>query len=217
MVQIVAADPPIPPPPPTEGGAAPADLADIAAAIQVCRRCDLWRKATQGVPGEGPAEAKLMLVGEQPGDQEDMAGHPFVGPAGRMLDKALAEAGAARDETYVTNAVKHFKHELRGKRRLHQRPDAGEVVACKWWLDNERRLVKPKVVVALGATAARAVIGKPVAVMKTRGRPLDLGGGAKALVTVHPSLLLRIPDRAAKAQAFADFVRDLKTAWALAA
>jgi DNA polymerase len=196
---------------------APGSLAEIAAAVQLCRHCDLWRHATHGVAGEGPRGAKLMLVGEQPGDQEDLAGLPFVGPAGRMLDRALAEAGAPRAETYVTNAVKHFKHEVRGKRRIHQKPDAGEVKACRWWLDNERRLVRPQVVVALGATAAAAVLGRPVAVMKARGTAVALEDGAQAFITVHPSLLLRIPGHDARAAAFRDFVRDLRGAWALTA
>ncbi|HTK35729.1 MAG TPA: UdgX family uracil-DNA binding protein [Caulobacteraceae bacterium] len=193
----------------------PSTLAEIAAAVQACRRCDLWRDATQGVPGEGPERARLMLVGEQPGDQEDLAGHPFVGPAGQMLDRALAEAGVPRGETYVTNAVKHFKHELRGKRRLHSKPDAGEVKACRWWLDNERRLVRPRVVTALGATAAGAVLGRAVAVLKERGPAGALEDGTRTFVTVHPSMLLRIPDAAGKAAAYRDFVRDLRRAWAL--
>ncbi len=157
-----------------------------------------------------------MLVGEQPGDQEDLAGRPFVGPAGRMLDKALAEVGVPRDEAYVTNAVKHFKHEQRGKRRLHKTPNAGEVQACQWWLGHERRLVRPKVIVALGATAARAVLGRPVAVMKARGEAGALDDGALGFVTVHPSMLLRIPGDAARTAAYGDFVRDLERAWVLA-
>jgi len=195
---------------------APASLHAIAAALDRCRRCDLWRDATQAVPGEGPATARLMLVGEQPGDQEDLAGHPFVGPAGDVLNRALAEAGAPREAFYVTNAVKHFKHEQRGKRRMHKTPNAGEVKACRWWLDNERRLVAPKVVVALGGTAAAAVLGRPVSVTKERGAAGTLDDGAIAFVTVHPSYLLRIPDEAGKAAAYRDFVADLKAAYALA-
>jgi DNA polymerase len=195
----------------------PQSLKQVVAGVHVCRRCDLWRHATQGVPGEGPASAALMLVGEQPGDQEDLAGHPFVGPAGRLLDKALEAAGVPRGEAYVTNAVKHFKHEMRGKRRLHKKPDAGEIQACRWWLDSERRLVRPRVVVALGATAARAVFGRPVAVTKARGPAGALADGAQGFVTVHPSLLLRIPDAAAKAAAWKAFVADLSAAWELAA
>ena len=201
---------------PIDTGVAPSTLTDVAAGVQVCRRCDLWRDATQGVPGEGPRRAALMLVGEQPGDQEDLAGHPFVGPAGAILDKALAEAGVPREAAYVTNAVKHFKHELRGKRRLHKTPNAGEVQACRWWLENERRLVRPKVIVALGGTAAGAVFGRPVSVMKARGQAEALKDGAKGFVTVHPSFLLRIPDKESKAREYAAFVHDLAAAYALA-
>ena len=197
--------------------APPASLEEIVAGVRVCRRCDLWRDATRGVPGEGPARAALMLIGEQPGDQEDLAGAPFVGPAGRVLDAGLARAGVPRAETFVTNAVKHFKHELTGKRRLHKTPDAGEVRACRWWLDAERRLVRPKVIVALGATAALGVFGKPVPVGKSRGQVFELAEGAKAVVTYHPSFLLRLPDEAAKKKAFAEFIADLKSAWSLAA
>ncbi len=197
-----------------EPGAAPtpAALGDLAALVQGCRRCDLWRDATQAVAGEGPAHARLMLVGEQPGDQEDLAGRPFVGPAGGVLDRALAEAGVARDACFVTNAVKHFKHEPRGKRRLHKTPDRGEVEACRWWLDNERRLVRPRVVVALGATAAGAVFGRALPVIKSRGHPIAIDGDAEGFVTFHPSYLLRLPDPAEKAARFADFVADLKAA-----
>jgi uracil-DNA glycosylase len=197
-------------------GQAPQSLEEIAAAVQMCRRCDLWRDATQGVAGEGPAHARLMLVGEQPGDQEDLAGRPFVGPAGQILDRALAAAGADRSQIHVTNAVKHFKHELRGKRRLHKTPDAGEVEACRWWLDHERRLVRPRVIAALGATAALAVFGRPTPIGKSRGQALQLPDQAQAVVTYHPSYLLRVPDAAAKAKAFEMFVEDLKLAWTLA-
>jgi probable DNA metabolism protein len=197
-------------------GAAPSTLAEVEAGVQVCRRCDLWRCGTQGVPGEGPATARLMFVGEQPGDQEDLAGRPFVGPAGQVFDQALAAAGVPRAETYVTNAVKHFKHELRGKRRLHKTPDPGEVTACRWWLDAERRIVRPRVIVALGATAALSVIGRPTAIGKLRGQALQLGDQAQGVVTYHPSYLLRVPDAEAKAKAYAMFVEDLKFAWALA-
>jgi uracil-DNA glycosylase family protein len=187
-------------------------LEEVVAGVGLCRRCDLWRDATHGVPGEGPAPAAMMLVGEQPGDQEDLAGRPFVGPAGRVLDLGLERAGAPRAQIYVTNAVKHFRHELRGKRRIHKTPDAGEVRACRWWLDAERRFVRPRVIVALGATAANAVFGKPTPVGANRGRPLDLSGDAKGFVTYHPSYLLRLPDEAAKKQAFAEFVADLRLA-----
>ena len=194
----------------------PGSLDEVRAGVGLCRRCELWRGATQGVPGEGTAHAALMLVGEQPGDQEDMAGRPFVGPAGRVLDAGLERAGVPRGLTFVTNAVKHFKHEMRGKRRLHKTPDAGEVAACRWWLDAERRLVRPKVVVAMGATAALGVFGKPVPIGANRGKPLPLPDHAQGVVTYHPSYLLRIPDEAAKKAAFAAFVADLKLAWALA-
>lgn len=198
---------------PLPEGETPASLADIAELIQGCRRCDLWREATQGVPGEGPGQARLMLVGEQPGDQEDLAGAPFVGPAGQVLDRALGEAGVPRAEAYVTNAVKHFKHELRGKRRLHKTPDSGEVAACRWWLDHERRLVRPRLILAMGATAALSVFGKAMPIGKSRGQVFQLEDQAQAMITVHPSYLLRIPDAAAKAEAYRQFVDDLAAAW----
>ena len=194
----------------------PPDLKALSELVQGCRRCDLWKDATQGVPGEGPADARLMLVGEQPGDQEDLAGRPFVGPAGEVLDRALAEAGADRSQLYVTNAVKHFKHEMRGKRRLHKTPNRGEITACRWWLDNERRLVRPRVILALGATAALAVIGRPTPIMKARGQAIQLDDQVQAMVTVHPSFLLRIPDAKAKAEGLAMFVADLRAAAKLA-
>jgi DNA polymerase len=199
-----------------ETGEVPASLADIAEMIQGCRRCGLWRDATQGVPGEGPAEAPLMLVGEQPGDQEDLAGRAFVGPAGQMLDRAMAQAGVDRSRLYLTNAVKHFKHEPQGKRRLHKTPNGGEVKACRWWLDHERRLVRPRVILALGATAAGAVIGKPTSILTSRGQAIALDGQSQALVTVHPSYLLRLPDAQAQAEGFAMLVQDLKQAAKLA-
>jgi DNA polymerase len=193
----------------------PSSTDEVWAAVQACRRCDLWRNATQGVAGSGPAKAKLMFVGEQPGDVEDLKGQAFVGPAGQLLDRALAEAGVPRAEAYVTNAVKHFKWEPRGKRRLHKSPDGGEIAACKWWLDHERKIVKPKLVVALGATAGRAVFGRTVAVTKERGRPVKLPDGAIGFQTVHPSFMLRLPDEETRAREFALFVRDLRAAWAL--
>ena len=197
-------------------GLAPGDLEEIQAGLQMCRRCDLYRDATQGVAGEGPGRARLMLVGEQPGDQEDLAGRPFVGPAGQVLDKALAAAGVPRDQAFVTNAMKHFKHELRGKRRIHKTPNAGEVTACRWWLDHERRIVRPRVVMALGATAALAVFGKPMAVGAMRQQAFPLPDRAQGVVTFHPAYLLRVPDPAAKARAYEQFVEDLKYAWKLA-
>src|SRR6516165_9704152 len=174
-------------------------LRELAQAEQACRRCPLYRDATQAVPGEGRRHAHIMLVGEQPGDKEDLAGKPFVGPAGRMLDQALAEAGIPRDEVFVTNAVKHFKHEMRGKRRLHKRPSNYEIERCKVWLENERSLIKPAAVVALGATAARSLFGRTVTIGKTRGRALALADGIAAFVTIHPSYLLRIKEHADKA------------------
>jgi len=178
-----------------------------------CTRCHLFRHATRTVFGEGPVDARLMLVGEQPGDQEDLVGRPFVGPAGQMLDRALGEAGIDRARTYVTNAVKHFKFLPRGKRRLHQKPDGPEIEACRWWLDRERLLVRPAVTVALGATAARALIGKVVTITATRGRPIALPDGGDGWVTIHPSYLLRIEDKAAAAREYARFVADLRGAW----
>ncbi|MET3664937.1 UdgX family uracil-DNA binding protein [Caulobacter sp. 1776] len=198
-----------------EGGV-PTSLEQVEAGVQVCRRCNLWRNATQGVPGEGAAHAPLMFVGEQPGDQEDLAGRPFVGPAGQMFDRALAEAGVPRDRAYVTNAVKHFKHEPRGKRRIHKTPDRGEVTACRWWLDAERRLVRPRIIVALGATAALAVVGKATPIGANRGKPLQLPDQAQGLVTYHPSFLLRVPDEATRTRAYAEFVEDLRLAGQLA-
>jgi uracil-DNA glycosylase len=187
-------------------------LGKLAQAEADCRRCPLYRDATQAVPGEGPKRATLMLVGEQPGDKEDLAGKPFVGPAGRVLDQALADAGIARKETFVTNAVKHFKHEMRGKRRLHKRPNNYEIERCKFWLDDERRLVKPKAIIALGVTAARSLTGKTVTISKLRGKPLALADGTKLFVTVHPSALLRITDHDDKRAAYRQFVADLKSA-----
>ncbi|MBA3810877.1 MAG: UdgX family uracil-DNA binding protein [Caulobacteraceae bacterium] len=195
----------------------PDTLDEVAAGVMACRRCDLWRDATRGVAGEGAGRARLMLVGEQPGDLEDLAGRPFIGPAGQVLDRALAAAGVPRQDAYVTNAVKHFKHEPRGKRRLHKTPGTGEVTACRWWLDHERRIVGPRVIVALGGTAALAVFGRPMPIMKSRGRPFALDGGAQAVITVHPSFLRRLPDERAKAEAYRAFVDDLAAAHALLA
>jgi uracil-DNA glycosylase len=197
-------------------GQAPTTLEEVWAGVSACRRCDLWRCGA-GVAGEGPKTARLMFVGEQPGDQEEQAGKPFVGPAGKVLDKALAEAGVPRKEAFVTNAVKHFKHELRGKKRLHRTPDGGEVQACRWWLDNERRIVRPRVIVALGATAALSVFGKPTPIGKFRQQAIQLPDQAQGVVTYHPSYLLRVPDAEAKAKGYAMFVEDLKFAWKLAA
>ena len=177
-----------------------------------CRACDLWRDATQTVFGEGPAGARLMMVGEQPGDKEDLAGRPFVGPAGQMLDRALEEAGIDRELVYVTNAVKHFKFVPRGKIRLHQKPNTAEIRACRPWYQRELAALAPDLVVALGATAAQSVLGKATPINKTRGRILELEEGTRALVTVHPSYLLRLPDQEAKALEYARFVEDLRIA-----
>ena len=177
-----------------------------------CTRCDLYRHATQTVFGEGPVDARMMIMGEQPGDQEDLAGRPFVGPAGEMFGRAMAEAGIDRATVYVTNAVKHFKFERRGKRRIHSRPDAGEVQACRWWYEQERLLVKPEMTVALGATAARQLLGKAVTITAMRGRAIELPEGGLGWVTIHPSFLLRMPDRSKAEDEFAAFVEDLKGA-----
>jgi len=175
-----------------------------------CTRCDLYRDATRLVFGEGPVDAELMFVGEQPGDQEDLVGRPFVGPAGRVFDRAVAAAGIDRAGIYVTNAVKHFKFERRGNRRIHQKPDAGEITTCRWWIEREMLLVKPKVTVALGVTAGRSLFGKVMAIGKERGRPHILPGGGEAWITVHPSFLLRMPERAKADEEFERFVKDLK-------
>jgi len=185
-------------------------LAQLREEAQDCRACDLWKDATQTVFGEGPQHASVMLVGEQPGDKEDLAGHPFVGPAGQMLDRALAEAGVDRAKTYVTNAVKHFKFVARGKIRLHQKPTTPEIKACRPWYERELASVKPQLVVALGATAAHSVLGKATPINKSRGRLIDRDDGPQVLVTVHPSYLLRLPDEDARQREYARFVDDLK-------
>ena len=159
--------------------------------------------------GEGPADAALMLIGEQPGDQEDLAGRPFVGPAGKVLDRALEAAGIERDAIYITNAVKHFKNEPRGKRRLHKKPDTSEIDACRWWLDNELALIEPAVAVALGATAARALLRKALSINANRGRLIALPNGGNALITVHPSYLLRLQEARDKRREFDLLVKDL--------
>lgn len=175
-----------------------------------CTRCPLYRHATRTVFGEGPLDAKLMVVGEQPGDQEDRTGKPFVGPAGQMFDDALGQAGIDRARIYVTNAVKHFKYEQRGKRRIHSKPNAGEIQACRWWYGQERELIRPAVTVALGATAARQMLGKAVTISGTRGTPHRLEDGREGWVTIHPSYLLRMPDRNAAEAELVQFVEDLK-------
>ena len=177
---------------------------------RACTRCELYKFGTQTVFGEGPLDASIVFVGEQPGDQEDLAGRPFVGPAGQLFDAALEDAGIDRSITYVTNAVKHFKFILRGKRRIHNKPDAGEIEACKWWIDQERALIRPAVTVALGATAARSLTGKTVTISRARETPLTLADGGECWVTVHPSFLLRIPEPDRRREERARFVADLK-------
>lgn len=174
-----------------------------------CRRCDLWKPATQTVFGEGPARARIVVVGEQPGDKEDLEGRPFVGPAGQIFDKALEELGIDRSRCYVSNAVKHFKFVPRGKRRLHQRPDPAEQRACRPWLAGELARIKPDVVVCLGAIAARNVIGTKFRLMAQRGQWVDLESGARAIATVHPSFVLRQTDPASRAREYKAFVGDL--------
>ena len=186
-------------------------LKALHAAEAECTRCPLYKFGTQVVPGEGPSRAPIMLVGEQPGDQEDRQGKPFVGPAGAVLARALDEAGIARREVFVTNAVKHFKFEPRGKRRLHKRPNAYEIDRCHVWLDIERALVRPRIVVALGATALRSLTGRALPIGKVRGRFMSLADGTQMLATVHPSYILRIRDAADKERQFRQLVADLKS------
>jgi len=187
-------------------------LPKLRAAAMKCRGCHLWTLGTQTVFGEGPKGARVMIVGEQPGDQEDRAGHPFVGPSGKLLDRALEEAGIERDDVYVTNAVKHFKWERGEKsaRRIHKKPNDAEIRACHPWLEEEIRLVQPQVVVCLGATAAQAIMGKSFRVTKERGRAVKSPSGGTVIATVHPSSVLRAPDASARAQAERDFLSDIK-------
>ena len=193
-------------------------LSRLAHDASDCRPCDLWRNATQTVFGEGPEDAELMLVGEQPGDREDLAGHPFVGPAGRVLDDALAAAGIDRSGVYVTNAVKHFKWRARGKRRIHDKPNRMEVVACRPWLDGELSAVQPRVLVLLGATAAQALLGSGFRVTRERGRPIAGTDFAEHVVaTVHPSAIVRIRDHDERAEAERGLAADLRTAARLVA
>ncbi|MDQ2659017.1 MAG: UdgX family uracil-DNA binding protein, partial [Verrucomicrobiota bacterium] len=187
-------------------------LAELAAAASVCTACHLYKIGTQTVFGEGPKNARLMLLGEQPGDHEDLAGKPFIGPAGKLLDRALAEAGIDREQVYVTNTVKHFKWEPRGKRRIHQKPNSREIAACRPWMEAELRLVRPKVLVCLGSTAAQAIFGSAFRVTKERGTILESEFAAKVVATVHPSSLLRQPDADARAREYALFVDDLRVA-----
>ena len=190
-------------------------IASLREEAAQCRACPLWKDATQTVFGEGRLDARIMLVGEQPGDKEDLSGKPFVGPAGQMLDRALQEAGIDRSKVYVTNAVKHFKFVPRGKIRLHQKPGALEIRACRPWYERELAAIKPALVVAMGATAAQSVFGRATPINKSRGQLVELEHGIKALVTVHPSYLLRLPDADAKAREYERFVDDLRIAAAL--
>ena len=191
-------------------GNAEAALAALRQEAAGCQRCPLWQPATQTVFGEGPADAALLFIGEQPGDQEDLAGRPFVGPAGQLFDRALAEAGVDRARAYVSNAVKHFKFEPRGKRRIHSKPNGGEIEACRWWIEQERAIVRPAVTVALGATAAQSLLGKSVTISKLRGAPIALADGSEGWITVHPSFLLRLPDEDRREEEYARFVADLR-------
>ncbi|CDM62980.1 MULTISPECIES: UdgX family uracil-DNA binding protein [Rhizobium] len=191
-------------------GALGTNLGEIHREATTCRRCNLYKHATQLVFGEGPTSAKVVFVGEQPGDKEDLAGQPFVGPAGKLLDRCLEEAGIERDACYVTNAVKHFKFEPRGKRRIHAKPTRGEVQICAWWLAAELRLIRPKLVVALGATAVYSLLGPQAKVTRDRGSVLRSPAGLYVFVTIHPSALLRMLDQPAGRQSRARFVDDLK-------
>src|SRR6266446_2338510 len=187
-------------------------LTEVREASRECTACHLYKRATQTVFGEGPKSAAIMLVGEQPGDYEDVAGKPFVGPAGKIMDQALEEAGIDRKTVYVTNAVKHFKWEPRGKRRIHQKPNSREIAACRPWLEAELRLVKPKLLVCLGATAAQAVFGPSFRVTRERGKVLSSKLAPKVVATVHPSALLRQPDEESQQREYERFVVDLRTA-----
>ena len=186
-------------------------LAAVRRAARDCKACDLWKNATQTVFGEGPPRAKLFLVGEQPGDQEDLAGHPFVGPAGRILNEALQRAGIDRAEVYVTNVVKHFKWApaQRGKRRIYKKPRSSEIQACRPWLDAELEIVKPEILVCLGATAAQSILGSEISVTRQRGQPVASPLAPKVVATVHPSSILRAPDAASRQSQMQEFVRDL--------
>lgn len=187
-------------------------LAALKAATMACRECPIGEFATQSVIGEGHLKSRLMLVGEQPGDQEDLQGHPFIGPAGKLLARALEQAGIPREQTFVSNAVKHFKFELRGKRRIHKSPTQREIAACHHWLEDEIALVRPAALVALGATAARSLLGRAVPVTVNRGQWLPRPDGLEVLVTLHPSALLRGVDPEARVAAFESFVVDLRQA-----
>jgi uracil-DNA glycosylase family protein len=194
----------------TSPAAAPLKLSELRQTAAACQACDLWERATQTVFGEGAAHARLVLVGEQPGDREDLTGRPFVGPAGRLLDEALEEAGIDRSTAYVTNVVKHFKWRPAGKRRIHQKPDAAEISACRPWLDAELAVLEPRVVTALGATAAQALLGPSFRVTRQRGQFFQTEGGWQLTATVHPSSILRAPDEGTRQAEMAAFVEDLR-------
>jgi uracil-DNA glycosylase family protein len=185
-------------------------LKQLRADEAACRRCPLYKNATQVVRGEGPARARIMMVGEQPGDKEDRTGRPFAGPAGRVLDEAMEDAGIDRKDVFVTNAVKHFKFKMRGKRRLHKKPNTHEIERCRWWIDLERAIVNPAVVVALGATAVHSLMGKAMTVGKIRGRVLEMPDGGHVVATIHPSYILRIEDERDKQAQYRCFIHDLK-------
>lgn len=193
------------------------NLAELRAQADGCRRCPLWRDATQTVFGEGPENAKIVFVGEQPGDQEDLAGRPFVGPAGRVFDEVIEQAGIDREKLYVTNAVKHFKFVPRGKRRLHQKPNAGEVSACRWWIDNELKMIRPELVVPMGATAAQSLLGKAVPITRMRGQTVTREDGLKVFLTIHPSFILRIREKEEARAERGRFLKDMQAVAKLAA
>jgi uracil-DNA glycosylase len=180
-------------------------------AVETCRACDLWEGATQAVMGEGARHAEVMMVGEQPGDREDIEGHPFVGPAGGILDKGLEQAGIKRDDVYITNVVKHFRYKTRGKRRIHQKPDRWQISACLPWLEAELQVVQPEALVCLGATAAQALLGSHIRIGRDRGRPADSELAELVTVTAHPSSILRAQDDAERREAMQEFVADLKS------
>jgi len=201
-----------------KSGYAPSPAAQAESSIEAlrnaamgCRACPLWEHATQTVFGEGPADAPVMLVGEQPGDQEDIAGRPFVGPAGRLLTQALTTAGIPREQVYITNAVKHFKFELRGKRRMHKKPVDSEIAACYDWLKREIELVAPRLIIAMGATAVRSILGRPAPILANRGKLTEYASGVALLITVHPSFLLRVPEQD-KDDEYGRFLDDIKLA-----
>ncbi|MFL5828497.1 MAG: UdgX family uracil-DNA binding protein [Solirubrobacteraceae bacterium] len=180
-------------------------------AVETCRACDLWEGATQAVMGEGARHAEVMMVGEQPGDREDIEGHPFVGPAGGILDKGLEQAGIQRNDVYITNVVKHFRYKARGKRRIHQKPDRWQISACLPWLEAELQVVQPEALVCLGATAAQALLGSHIRIGRDRGRPVDSELAELVTVTAHPSSILRAQDDAERREAMQEFVADLKS------